>query len=67
MASTGQHVGGGMNKKSTPFRTWLMNMWYDNCDEHQAFNEPNLPIKEYYARYKYWLKREFKYQQRISK
>ena len=54
-------------KKDTALRIWLMKIWTENRDEHQEFKEPVVALEEYFDRYKYWLKREFRYQQRISK
>lgn len=53
--------------KSTNFRHWVQQIWLENRDEHQAFNEPELSQEEYFARYKYWLKREYQYQKRMNK
>ena len=46
------------------FRIWLQNLWYENCDEHRQCNELPYSMNEYFQKYKYWLKREYKYQQR---
>lgn len=46
------------------FRNWLRNIWIDNCDEHHQFNELPYSMQEYFQKYKYWLKREYKYQKR---
>lgn len=48
--------------KKTAFRLWLQKIWQENCEEHQTYGEPVLSIDEYFAKYKYWLKREFRYQ-----
>jgi hypothetical protein len=45
------------------FRLWVQKIWYENSEEHLTFNENPYTIKEYWERYKYWLKREFKHQQ----
>ena len=40
-------------------------MWYDHIAELESFNLPiTYNSQEYFRRYKYWLKREFQYQQR---
>jgi len=46
------------------FRHWLQNKWYEHKDELESYGQ-DLPYsaKEYFARYKYWLKREYRYQQ----
>ena len=48
------------------FRQWIQEMWYQHCSEFEGwFNrQPEYGMKEYFARYKYWLKREYRYQQR---
>lgn len=53
-----------MTKPTSKFRLWLQNIWFDNCDEHDSFGELPFTMEEYFNRYKYWLKREFKFQQR---
>jgi len=53
--------------KSSPFRAWLQNLYMANSDEHDEFHEPKLALEEYFRRYKWWLKREYKFQQRLSK
>ena len=52
-----------MNKHSE-FRTWLHEIWLQNCDEHREYQTAPLPIEVYFQQYKYWLKREFRRQQR---
>jgi alpha-beta hydrolase superfamily lysophospholipase len=37
-------------------------MWEENCIEHELFNERPYAMQEYFSKYKYWLKREFKFQ-----
>ena len=50
------------------FRAWVYQVWQDNCTERDAFHELPYSQQEYWARYKYWLKREFRFQnQRLSK
>jgi hypothetical protein len=48
---------------SLNFRTWLQEMWMQHQDELQTYNQP-LPYnqQEYFAKYKYWLKREYRHQ-----
>lgn len=50
-----------MNNK---FRVWLQNIWLDNCEEHRQCAELPYSMQEYFQKYKFWLKREYKYQQR---
>lgn len=52
--------------KNTAFRSWLRNMWIDNCEEHALYHTiPHTSLKVYFDTYKYWLKREFKRQTQI--
>lgn len=53
--------------KDTGFRRWLHELWLQNCDEHREYGELPFSQEEYFQRYKYWLKREFKHQQRNGK
>lgn len=46
------------------FRLWVNNIWMHNRDEHQELREPVLSITEYWNNYKWWLKREYRYQRR---
>ena len=48
--------------KTSAFRSWLHNLWLDNCAERGEFKELPYTLEEYFARYKYWLKREFRHQ-----
>lgn len=48
--------------KETLFRSWLRNIWLENCREHDDFGELPYTMAEYYQKYKYWLKREFRHQ-----
>ena len=54
--------------KDTEFRSWLRQLWQANCTERDEFGEPILSMQSYFQRYKYWLKREFRFQnQQVSK
>jgi hypothetical protein len=53
--------------KQDPFRVWLQNLWYENKEEHEQYGELPMPLEEYFNRYKYWLKREYRHQQKLSK
>ena len=47
------------------FRLWLQNMWYQHQTELESYGQPVVyDIKEYFNRYKYWLKREYRHQVR---
>jgi hypothetical protein len=49
--------------KSSNFRNWVRIIWNENVEERQEYHELPYSIKEYWQRYKYWLKREYKFQQ----
>lgn len=53
-------------KKPSEFRRWVEKIWRENCDECLAWREPKSSLEVYFARYKYWLKREFRYQKMID-
>jgi uncharacterized protein CbrC (UPF0167 family) len=50
------------------FRHWLQEMWYAHLDEMATFGQsvPKYTMQEYFARYKYWLKREYRHQQGVK-
>lgn len=51
-------------KKLSDFRLWVQNIWYENCQEHFAWREPGFTLQEYFQQYKWWLRREYRYQTR---
>ena len=53
--------------KQSKFRHWVHELWVQNCDEHLEYHELPYTQAQYWQTYKYWLKREFKYQLRIQK
>ena len=46
------------------FRAWCQEMWYQHVEESLAWegHEPTATAQEYFAKYKYWLKREYRHQ-----
>jgi hypothetical protein len=48
--------------RASEFRMWVTDLWYQNCDEHLTYGEDPYTIKQYWERYKYWLKREYRHQ-----
>lgn len=44
------------------FRRWVHEMWLQNKDELFEFRQQPYDQEEYFSKYKYWLKREFKFQ-----
>ena len=51
-----------MTNRSSNFRAWLHELWLRNCDEHREYGELPFTQAEYFQQYKWWLKREFKFQ-----
>jgi len=49
------------------FRNWLQEMWYQHCAELESYGQ-RLPydFDKYFARYKFWLKREYRHQQGVK-
>jgi hypothetical protein len=49
------------------FRIWCQQKWYEHIDELHAYGQSvSYSSKEYFSQYKYWLKREFKYQRNVQ-
>lgn len=50
--------------KKGEFRRWVTELWYENCKEREAWGDSKgcENSTEYFLKYKYWLKREFKHQ-----
>ena len=53
--------------KDTEFRAWLRQLWVENCEERDGFGYLPYTQSEYFQRYKWWFRREFRYRnQRLS-
>jgi hypothetical protein len=48
--------------KWSSFRGWVHNLWVENCEEHLQDRRPKDSEREYFNKYRWWLKREFKHQ-----
>jgi len=55
-----------MDIKDSPFRLWVQKIWIENTEEHLTYGERPYKIQEYWERYKWWLKREFKHKQKAE-
>ena len=45
------------------FRFWCREKWFEHMAELESYNQPlSYNSKDYFNKYKYWLKREYKYQ-----
>jgi predicted solute-binding protein len=50
------------------FRHWIQEMWMQHKDEYMELNLaiPESSAQEYFRKYKYWLKREYKHQKTLE-
>jgi hypothetical protein len=48
-------------KRTSNFRIWVQNIWFENRREHEEYHELPYTLEEYWQRYKYWLKREYQH------
>ncbi len=47
----------------SPFRNWVHHLWIENCEERLLYNDGNrLTEQEYFQRFKWWLRREYRHQ-----
>lgn len=49
------------------FRAWVQELWMQNSDERLLYGQNPATIKQYWNTYKWWLRREFRHQQRKEK
>jgi hypothetical protein len=51
------------------FRSFCYEMWYTHCDEVEAYtgSRPDYKAKDYFSKYKWFLKREYKFQLKNGK
>ncbi len=51
------------------FRKWLQEMWFDHCEEFEGWfhRQPDYNLREYFNKYKWWLKREYKHQSKSER
>lgn len=53
--------------KPSNFRIWLERKFFEYKDECSVNKEQDKTLREYFGKYKYWLKREFRHQQKMDK
>ena len=53
-------------KTNSEFRRWVEMIWRDNCQERYDWHEDQQTLQQYFARYKYWLRREYRYQKSLD-
>lgn len=49
-------------KEDSNFRRWVRILWAENTIERQEYQDLPYSINEYWNRYKWWLKREYRFQ-----
>ena len=49
-------------RQTSAFRHWVNELWMENREERLLYGEEPATITQYWERYKYWLKREYKHQ-----
>jgi hypothetical protein len=54
-----------MDKSKQTFRHWLNQQWYEHCAEFEGWfgRQPHYDLKDYFQRYRWWLRREYQHQQ----
>lgn len=51
----------GRKHRGKSFRSWVQEIWMENCEERLIFGEDPVTMQKYWNTYKYWLKREYKH------
>lgn len=52
--------------RTSQFKNWVRQIWIDNCEERLTYGEDPATMKEYWNKYKYWLKREYRHQHKAT-
>ena len=53
--------------QTSDFRRWVEEIWRENCEERREWKDDQQSITEYFSRYKWWLRREFRFQAKEGK
>ena len=55
-------------KPATPFKNWVRELWMQHKDEYSDLKLPipEKDLEEYFGKYKYWLKREYRHHRRVN-
>lgn len=48
--------------KRSDFRQWVEEIWRENQSERKLWHDEQQSLQEYFGRYRWWLKREYRYQ-----
>ena len=62
-----KNVGELNVNRTSDFRHWVQEIWYKHVDECEQNRETPKTSSEYWSQYKWWLKREFRFQTKESK
>ena len=46
------------------FRLWVQQIWMENREERLTYGEEPATIKQYWNTYKWWIRREYRHQER---
>ncbi len=50
----------GKTMKDSDFRRWVQELWISNKEEHLTWNEKPYTIKEYWNKYKWWVRAQWR-------
>ena len=53
-----------MDLKDSRFRLWVNQLWVENREERLIYGEEPATIKQYWHAYKWWIRREYRHQER---
>lgn len=53
--------------KKSEFRMWVYDLYLNNREEREIFGDDAIDVRTYFAKYRWWLKREFIYQKNQNK
>jgi hypothetical protein len=65
MSQTVNIVQTDQKTQLSKFRKWVQDIWFENCEERQIYNQDQLKIQEYWSKYKWWLKHEYRQRHRL--
>lgn len=54
------------NRDASSFRLWVQRFYMENCEERRLFLDTPMDHREYFNRYKYWLKGKYREHTRNS-
>jgi hypothetical protein len=57
---------GELKMKNGEFRKWVADIWHENQEERLVWRDDAIDIQTYFEKYKWWLKREYRYRQSVQ-